>query len=95
MRRIIFTYEPDNSKKIGHQRELYQFKLDGCDTPFYCAEERAEVHKLRNQILDVVEALPITQVLRDAITKLIEDYGDARVDDAREDWWENEGDNFG
>lgn len=84
MRRTIFTKEPAEDAR-SHRGGLYQFKRPGDDMSYYCNGDTAKVRKLQNQILDAVEELPN----QEALIKLIGEYGDARVDEARGDWCES------
>lgn len=85
MQRTIFTMEPAKNER-SHRGGLYEFKIPGDELMVYCCNgDEAEVKKLQNQILDAVEGLPN----KEACIKIIEEYGDARVDEARGDWYES------
>jgi len=91
MIRTIFITEPTEKEKkqLGH-RALYQYKHPNDNVTFWCDGWEAEAKKTQNKILDLIEAAPFTQTLRDTFIDLIEDYGYYRADEARQECWEAE-----
>ena len=77
--RTYFISEPTKRDGLG----LYQFKIDDSNMTFYCDDYSANVRKIVNLILDKIGD---TELI-----KLIYDYGEARMEEARESWYKNEG----
>lgn len=81
--RTHFTQEPaenDRSWRGG----LYQFKRDdpNDEMVYYCNGDEAKVRKLVNLILNKTDDQKLLE--------LIYEYGEARVDAARGDWYEDQ-----
>ena len=84
MKRANFIFEPTEDK-YGRIHELYVFTRDGYDQKCYCNQYTANVYKAENVLLDILEKLPIMPILRKEIEKAIENYGEARSIETRED----------
>jgi len=82
-RTIFVTGKPENDD-ARYRGGLYEFKRDDPedDMVYYCNGDEAQVRKLVNAILDKVND--------PEILKLIYEYGEARIDAARGDWYEND-----
>jgi hypothetical protein len=55
------------------------------DTKGYCDFYTAEDYKTQNDLMDIIESLPITRAFKKSFYETIEKYGDAKYDEARED----------
>lgn len=83
--RTYFMHDPDSplDGNTRYRGGLYRYKSDPNEgITFYCNGDSAKVKRIANSILDKVQD---PDVLR-----LIYEYSEARVDEARGDWYENE-----
>jgi len=94
MKRTLFIEEENN-------QVLYQFKRDdpNDETVYYTNQQGRKVRLLENSILQYIDILELfissvpnqnPSEMKSSLIKLIEDYAKAKVEEARDDWCEND-----
>ncbi len=79
MKKVTFIYEPSEENLNS---ELFMYTTEGYEGRGHCNRYTAEVLKTQNKILDLVNSLPVTEFFKEDIIQMIEDYGDARAENA-------------
>ncbi len=88
MIRHYITGRNERGTSFGYKRDDPDDSLT-----YYCGPEQVKIFELQNQIIDLIEAAPFTQALRESFMKLLEEWAEARIDKEREDWYDDHEDN--
>lgn len=84
MKKVTFIYEP-KPDKYNRRRGSFVYTREDLDMKCYCNEYTAKVLKSENDILDIINSLPILPILREKIFQTIEKYGENKATESREE----------